>query len=246
MIKMAPYQETLKSIGWPQEVLVLDFETFFDQDYSLTKMSTIEYITDNRFDFTGLGTQVITDENSQPIFVGKPELGGHINDLIFRFGKCFQNVTVIVQNAKFDITVLQQKFEFAPPFAIDTVDLARHYDARMSHRLSDLAKLFGLPDKGDTGQFKGLHWEDMSDFQKINLEMYTDHDIWLEAGLFEILWGYLTNPEIELLLARHTLGLYLNPRFKFDEKGAIDLQEKMQVELERAIQKVDWVQEYAN
>ncbi len=178
---MTPYRETLKSISWPTDVLVLDFECFYDQDYSLTKMSTIEYITDDRFDFTGLGTEVITNEGSCPVFVGKPELSDHMNAIRKIFGKQLQNVTVVVQNAKFDITVLQQKFEFAPPFVIDIVDLARHYDARMSHRLEDLAKLFGLPDKGDTLQFKGLHWEDMAEFQKLNLEMYADHDIWLEA-----------------------------------------------------------------
>ena len=225
--KMTPYQEILKSIGWPQEVLVLDFESFYDQDYTLSKMSTIEYITDNRFDFTGLGTQVITEKGSSPVFVGKPELNGLMDILLERFGDNLENVVVVAQNAKFDITILQQKFEFIPPFVIDIVDLARHYDARMSHHLKDLAKLFGLSDKGDTGQFKGFHWEDMSDFQRLNLEMYADHDIWLEAELFEILWNYLTTPEIEIPLARHTLKLFLQPRFKFDEKGAVELQEKM-------------------
>lgn len=225
---MTPYQETLKSINWPTDVLVLDFECYFDTEYSLTKMSTIEYITNSRFDFTGLGTQVITDEGSHPKFVGGvKEILAELNSLRERFGRHLQNCTVVIHHARFDATVLQEHFEFVPPFIIDVEDLARHYDARMSHKLKDLAKLFGLPDKGDTMQFKGFHWEDMTWFQKLNLEIYTEHDVALEGEVFEILWNYLTNPEIELLLARHTLGLYLKPKFAFDFKLAAELQEKM-------------------
>ena len=44
-IKMT-YQEVLQSVSYPIECVVLDFESYFDVDYSLSKISTIEYITD--------------------------------------------------------------------------------------------------------------------------------------------------------------------------------------------------------
>ena len=49
------YQDILNQIGYPTNILCLDFETYFDTEYSLKKMSTIEYINDPRFELTGLG-----------------------------------------------------------------------------------------------------------------------------------------------------------------------------------------------
>ena len=36
--------DVLKDAGYPIDVVVLDWETYFDKSYSLSKMSTIEYI----------------------------------------------------------------------------------------------------------------------------------------------------------------------------------------------------------
>lgn len=46
-------QEILRSIDWPEDVLILDFETYYDKEYTLSKMSTVEYVCDRRFEFTG-------------------------------------------------------------------------------------------------------------------------------------------------------------------------------------------------
>ena len=218
-----PYQEILKSVGWPTDVVILDFETYFDSDFSLTKLSTIEYITDDRFEFTGVGTA--SGPAFCPSFVPFPAV--MVKALQKVYGKNLEGATLVVKNAKFDVTVLTERFSINPPFIIDVDDLARHYDSRISHRLKDLAKLFGLDPKGDTMQFKGLHWCGMSPEQKFALEQYCSTDVELEAILFKKLLPLMSTPEIELPLARHNLNLYLKPRLVLNCFKAIELDMNM-------------------
>jgi len=237
------YQEILKSVGYPPEVLVLDFETYFDKEYSLSKMSTIEYVRDPRFDFTGLGIGWLND--NAPEFHFKPAISFVIRDLQDHYRENLEQITVVAKNCKFDITILSTKFGIIPPYIIDIDDLLRYYDARMSHHMKDVAPMFGLQPKGDTKQFKGLHYEEMDKDTKSNLKDYGLFDISIESGLFKILLPKITNPTIELLIARHTLDLYLRPHFAFDFKKAGRLEVNMQIELEKVLEKVSWVQAYA-
>jgi len=70
------YTETLQQADWPTEVLVLDFETYFDQDYTLSKMSTVEYVTSSKFEFTGVGIEILNHPKANgPLFIPSPNVG---------------------------------------------------------------------------------------------------------------------------------------------------------------------------
>jgi len=222
------WQDILQNVGYPVDVLCLDFETFFSAEYSLGKLSVIEYIMDDRFEFTGLGAGT----TEQSIFFAPNE----IEDYLKATQPHLDRYTVLVQNARFDITILQEKFRIIPKYIIDLKDLASHYDSRMSHRLKDMAKMFGLKPKGETQNFKGLHWDTMTPEQRQALAEYTIHDVELETELFKILLPKLSNPKTELALARHTLDLWLHKRFKVDRDLARRLQVQMRTKVATAIQ----------
>lgn len=236
------YKEVLQLIEYPPTVLVLDFESYFTQEYSFKKMSTIEYICHRMFDFTGLGYQILNTAagDLEPKFVGKDEIDSTIKGFQKSFGVDFDTATVVILNAKFDITILKEKFGINPPYVIDILDLVRHYDSRMNHHLKDLAKMFGLKPKGDTQQFKGLHYEKMEAIQKEALGIYNITDITIEASLFKILLPLLSNPIMEVSLARHTLGLFLNPRIRFDFQKAKELANKMSQKLNDIIEETGY------
>lgn len=226
-------QEILQKIDWPTEILVIDFETFFDTEYSLSKISTVEYVTDPQFEFTGLGFEILNHLKANgPIFIPGPGVPWAIARLKKLFGKAFHNCTVVAKNCKFDILILLEKFGIHPPFIIDIEDLSRFYDSRMSHKLKDLAPMFNLEAKGDTKQFKGQHWKDMD---QQAMKDYNLGDIRNETSLLQILLPILSNPEIEIPLARHTLGMYLAPHFMLDFKLAGQLMYKMERELQQTI-----------
>lgn len=231
------YKTILQSIGYPTDVLCLDFESFFDTDYSLKKLSTIEYINDPRFELTGLGVGLTafgyTDNKFfEPKFLESRTLGDI--ETIYGEGN-LEGATVLCQNCRFDITILQEKFGIVPKYIIDLKDLASHYDARMSHRLADMAKMFGLKAKGDTMQFKGLYWHTMTEEQQQAYKEYTINDVELETELFKILLPKLTNPVIESQLMRHTLDLWLHKRFAVDIDTATKLKTKMRTQMARTI-----------
>lgn len=229
------YQEILKSVAYPEKVLILDWETYFDQDYTLSKMSTIEYIQDPRFVFTGLGFGYSCD-NFKPNFIYPLDISQWIKTMQIRvFGKNFEQITIVAKNCKFDITILATKFGIIPPYIVDIDDLLRHYDARMSHKMKDVTQMFGLQSKGNTNQFKGLHYEEMDAVLRRNLAEYCKNDVEIETALFKILVPKITNQTVEIPIARHTLDLYLRPRIQFDFKKAGELKAKMQTELERIV-----------
>lgn len=237
---MTNYQDILKQIGYPTDILCLDFESYFDTQYSLKKMSTIEYINDPRFELMGLGwgsTGEIEFFSPDDVPASIPWYK-HIFHSMKLWDKKYQgwdNVTVLVFNARSDITILQTKFGIVPKYIIDIKDLASHYDARMSHKLADLAKLFKLPHKGDTNQFKGLHWDTMTPEQRKALQEYTINDVDIEMQLFKILLPKLSNPETEVKLMRHTLDLWLHKQLKLDVPMATQLKTNMRTKMAKSI-----------
>jgi len=234
------WTETLQSAGFPTEVLLLDFETYFDADYHLGKdkkaLSTIEYITDPRFEFIGLGIQGfnVPRLGSEPRFCGGSNVPRVVEGLRKYLGKAYQNCTV-VSYGPFDPTILARHFEIYPPYTIDILDLTRYFDARMSHKLKDVAPLFGLTAKGDTNQFKGQHWAEM-DHEA--MKEYCLQDVALETDLFQRLLPIIDNPKFELDLAQHTLNLYLKPTLNLDLPLAEELETKMIAEVDATIDRV--------
>jgi len=230
------YKGVLKSIDWPTICLVLDFETYFDSEYSLSKMSIPEYVADDRFELMGLGEGYV---GSNVINFYEPD---EINNVVglykIALGKNLEKCTVVVKNAKFDILILKERFGINPPYVIDIEDLSRHYDARMKHRLEDLAPMFKLKAKGDTMQFKGLHYGELNESTKAALQKYCKGDVEIETELFKILLPKMSNPHIEIPLARHTLQLYLEPKIMLDFKKAEILKNKMERESEIVLERV--------
>ena len=231
---MEAWQQILKDCGYPTDILVVDFETYFDTDYTLGKMSTIEYINSPNFEMGGLGIggtegHEFFSPADDPVF---PHTVGYA---LKKFN--WDIVTVVCLNARFDITVLQTKFDIIPKYIIDIKDLASHYDSRMSHHLKDLAKMFKLKPKGDTMNFKGLHYQDMTPEQKKAYADYCLNDVEIETELFKILLPKLSNPAIELWFARHTLDLWLTKSFEFDRDLADSLKVQMRCKIKEAIDK---------
>lgn len=227
---MQKVKKILQLAGWPTSYIVLDFETYYDKEYSLTSMSAWEYIADERFEVLGLG---FWDSGvSDCGYLEQPNVRKYIES------QDWDNVTAVVQNAQFDPLIMKLKYGVIPKYIIDIKHLAAHCDSRMSHRLKDLAERFGLQAKGDTADFMGLRYKDMTDEQRQAIAEYCSNDIDLERKLFEILLPKLTNPAFELTVAMHTTQMYLAPRMSFDFELADELESAMQGFIGEACAKV--------
>jgi len=227
---MTPWKEVLHRAGYPTTVIVVDFETFFSKDYTLKKMSTVEYVCDPRFEITGLGVQRI---GKKTLFLPGPDTTEKwLLRLNTEWGPMLSNFTVVCQNSKFDCLILKEHFGIVPKYTIDLIDLDRMWDSRARHNLKTMAERWDAPTpKGDTMQFKGYRWDDMSPEMRKDLADYCKNDVDIEAHLFQKLLPLIPNPEIELPLAAQTLRLFLNPQIKIDVELGEKLKRDMRLEV---------------
>lgn len=235
----------LKRCGWPTDVVVLDYETYFDAKYKMGKegLATICYIEDPKFEEQGVASLIIKSERSTTPRAATfwPNVEEELAWLQTRYGRNLERATVVWFNGRFDGTILARKHEIDPPYCVDVRDLSKHLDARNTHNLKDCCARWGVPPKGETIAFLGKRWSTMSAEERVAYAGYACRDAESEADLFCLLLPKLTRPEVELPLSVHTLKLFTQPALAFDFTLADELSRKMDGEIEGILESVSWV-----
>jgi DNA polymerase len=181
----------------------LDLETFYSKDYTLKKMSTTEYVTDERFKIHGL---VYTDPKGKTDFI--PESG--IKKLLARIKP---DDLVLAHNWAFDGFAFAKHFDWAHWNVTDTLLLANAVlgpavDRGGSNSLGALAEELGLEAKGRLDPMEGVR--DLSPEQWDYLAMYARGDARITRQIYDILQPRLSRPGLELWLMRFSLNLFIN------------------------------------
>ncbi len=221
------YKDVLAKVGWPTDIVTIDFETYWDQDYTLSKQEwpTVRYVTSDKFEAMGLG---VSRNGNESVFRLPDFIAEVFENLQVTYGPNLENCVVVIQNAFFDALILHEHCNIRPKYILDTKQIASFLEARKSHALRDMAEEYGLKPKGDIKWSKGLHWNDMSTIQWSDLGKYCNNDVDITTKLFQKMLPLVTNPELELPLMNHTTQLFLQKNFKFDFMLAMKLKEKME------------------
>jgi len=93
-----------------------DFETFWSDDYTLKKMTPIEYILDARFEC--IGCSVAEDEFKPPQWLPREQIVDYLNSQTKPY-------MFISHNALFDASILSYRYGIHPTLLIDTLGMAR-------------------------------------------------------------------------------------------------------------------------
>lgn len=156
-------------------ILTLDFETFFSDDYTLKKMTTEAYIRDPRFEALGCGARWPDGttgwyEDPQDIF-DDPE---------------FFSCAVLCHHAHFDGLILSHHYGIKPKLWLDTLSMARlMLGNHVSVALKSLAQHYGLPDKNvPYDRFKGKRWAEIDAPLRQELGAGCLHDVELTWDIF--------------------------------------------------------------
>lgn len=98
-------------------VLTVDFETYYDREYSLSKMTMIEYIMDGRFQPIMMSYSI----NDDPIknVIGYPNIKRILD------GIDWDNTVLNAQNTAFDATIIRARFGHTARYYTDTMAMAR-------------------------------------------------------------------------------------------------------------------------
>ena len=218
-------------INW-QLPIVIDFETYYDKEYSLSKITTEKYIRCDKFECIGVAVKVgnhaakfYRHETGLPI----------IAELI----KQFPTSPVAMQNCPFDAGILAFRYGIHPNFIVDTMTLAKlsAFDrvaggtslAKMSAQLEKMG-IFNQVKGSEVHNMLGVHADDMTPKQ---WQAYGDY-CKLDVDLTHALYTYLIDkvPTSELIMADITLRMWINPLFDLDvpllQDYAIKLEDRKQ------------------
>jgi DNA polymerase len=123
------------------EPIVIDFETYYDKNYSLSKISTEEYIRDPRFEVIMVGIRM--PDGTKGVVTGThAEIKYKLDSIPW------EQHAVVAHNALFDGAILSWVFDIRPGLWLDTLSMANAIHHGKANSLSELAKRYNLQDKG--------------------------------------------------------------------------------------------------
>lgn len=199
--------------------VTIDFETYYAPDYTLSKMSTAEYIRDDRFQVIGAGVM----EGDERRWMEADEFA------FWTAAQDWSGIAVLAHHAHFDGLILEHHFGVRPAFWYDTLSMARAlHGSNAGGSLKALAEKYGVGQKGDE-VVKALG-KRRADFTPAEWTLYGNYclnDCLLTDRLF---WEMRKDfPEDELELIDMTVRMFTEPTFELDQDRMRDL-----VDFERA------------
>jgi DNA polymerase len=193
------------------KIVVLDFETAWSRaEYTLSKMTTEEYVRDPRFKAWGLCWKVVgTDEI--PVWVRGDRIGRWKSSIDW------SRTAVLAHNAQFDVTILSWVYGIQPAFIFDTLSMGRALrGVEVGNSLATLAEAFELPPKGKAVHSTDGLLESIPFHIEQELADYCKHDTYLCEQIFlRLIEGY---PTKELKLIDMTLKMYTRPLLQLDKE----------------------------
>ena len=100
------------------KLLAIDFESYYDKEYSLSKMTTEEYVRDPRFETIGVSVKV---DDSEPEWAS----GTHEQLKAWLQQFPWADSIALAHNAMFDGAILNWHFGLRPKFWVDTLGMGR-------------------------------------------------------------------------------------------------------------------------
>ena len=191
-------------------VIALDFETAWDRkEYTLSKMTTEEYVRDPRFKAWGLCWKEV-GEDAYPMWVRGEAISEWASEINW------EETAVLAHNAQFDVTILSWVYGIQPAFIFDTLSMARALRGiEVGNSLAQLAQDFGLPPKGQAVHSTDGMLDEISEEVERELADYCAHDTVLCEAIFDRLMpGF---PPKELRLIDITLKMYTRPLLELDK-----------------------------
>ena len=195
-------------------IVSIDFETRWDKaDYTLSKLTTEEYIRDKRFKAFGACIHEYGSETATQWY-----RGDELPRILATYD--WSKTAVLAHNAQFDVSILEWRYGVHPCFIFDTLSMARALrGVEVGNSLAKLAADFGLPEKG-----RAVHSTDGLEEIDAQIEKeladYCKHDVFLCEQIFErLVEGY---PKSELRLIDMTLKMYTRPVLQLDRSMLIE------------------------
>jgi len=197
------------------QVITIDFETYYSQEFSLTKITTEEYVRSGEFEVIGVSVQV--DDGEPTWFSGDmPSTEEWLKQ--FDWERSF----ALAHNAAFDGAILTWLFDIKPKGWFDTLSMGRAlHGTEVGGSLAVLAQHYGLGEKGtEVINAKGLRRLDFPPDQLARYGEYCKNDVALTYALFEQMAQEFPMPELKLIDL--TLRMFTEPVLELNVNRLLD------------------------
>jgi DNA polymerase I-like protein with 3'-5' exonuclease and polymerase domains len=205
------------------QLVTLDFETFYETGFSLTNLTTEEYIRHERFQVIGVGIKI--DDGETKWITGTHNAIKQELDTID-----WKSSVLLCHNTQFDGAILSFIFNIIPAIYLDTLSMARaKHGVDVGGSLAFLVEKYNLGRKGtEVVDAKGKRLEDFSMNDLAQYGSYCKNDVELTYKLFQVLAPEF--PESEIKLIDITLRMYTEPVLEVDDGLLQDRLEEVQLE----------------
>ena len=191
------------------DLITIDFETFYSQDFSLSKMTTEAYVRDPRFEVIGVSVKVNN---------GRTEWASGTHEQLKNYfsGFAWEDSMVLAHNTMFDGAILSWLFDIHPRVWADTLCIGRAvHGVEVGGSLKALAERYQIGVKGtEVLDAKGKRRVDFSDEELDKYGDYCINDVELTYKLFGIMGKKF--PRQELRIIDLTLRMFIDPMLDLD------------------------------
>lgn len=191
-------------------LITLDFETYYDDEYTLRKLTTEGYVRDPRFET--LGVAIRWHEYPDARLAQTMWYGGTRREIYDTLAQIdWSQTACLCHHAHFDGLILSHHFGFKPAFWLDTLPMARtRLGNHLRVGLGALAEHYALAAKNvPYNAFKGKHWHELDPFVQRELGDGSCHDCDLTREIFTRLSvGF---PADEYIIIDDTIRMFTEP-----------------------------------
>jgi DNA polymerase I-like protein with 3'-5' exonuclease and polymerase domains len=192
------------------DLITIDFETYYDKEFSLSKMTTESYIRDPQFEVIGVGIKV----NNEPTEWAS---GTHEQIKTYLHTFNWEESMVLCHNTLFDGAILSWRFAVRPRIYTDTLCIARAlHGVEVGGSLKSLTERYNIGAKGT--EVLSAIGKRRADFTPEELDRYGDYcvnDVELTYKLFSI-FMQKEFPKQELKIIDLTLRMFIDPILELD------------------------------
>ncbi len=183
----------------------LDFETYYDDDYTLKKLSTSEYVRDPRFETLSVAMEIDG--------VPTVHFGDDIRTALDAID--WSHAELLCHHTHFDGLILSHHYGHVPAKYRDTLSMGRALHPKSQrNRLEDVAVHYGVTNKLTKPNFKGKRSKDLSDEDRVALAQYNATDVRAMMEIYEKMLPSM--PEKEMELIHLTVRMFADPILELD------------------------------
>ena len=196
-------------------IITIDFETYYDREFSLSKITTEEYVRSPKFEVIGVAVK----ENDEKTTWFTGDFAG-----VSRFLATFNwdDAAVLAHNSMFDAAILTWIYGIKPKAWLDTLSMARAlHGSEVGNSLAKLVQYYELGHKGtEVVDALGMRRESFGKAQLDAYGGYCINDVELTYALFKKLAPSFNLSELQLISL--TIKMFSEPVLELDRKMLLE------------------------